>query len=136
MKYSFLITLFVLFSQNEGSLNLKYKDLVSNFEKVLENKAKRQSGNSQFPVTLGINAFQGFLNEYMQVHKPSNNSSKKVSSWFAYYVDCLYVDFQRELQNFRSVPYRSRSFAEPFVCVISYHIIWPHFYSDVWEQVI
>ncbi|XP_071844516.1 unconventional myosin-IXb-like isoform X6 [Apostichopus japonicus] len=63
--------------QNEGSLNLKYKDLVSNFEKVLESKARKQSGNSQFPVTLGINAFQGFLNEYMQVHKPSNNAHKK-----------------------------------------------------------
>ncbi|KAJ8029411.1 Unconventional myosin-IXa [Holothuria leucospilota] len=63
--------------QNEGALNLKYTDLVSYFEKALENKAKKLSNNSQFPVTLGINAFQGFLNEYMQVHKPSNNSKKE-----------------------------------------------------------
>ena len=64
----------------EGNASaLRYKDIISNFENVLCHVAKKQEsqGQSQFPITLGINAFRGFLDEFMHQYVPAE---KKVSN--------------------------------------------------------
>lgn len=48
--------------QDSGLLNIKYRDLIGNFEKVIETTAVLNNG---FPLTMGVNAFRGFLNEFI-----------------------------------------------------------------------
>ncbi|XP_071953625.1 unconventional myosin-IXb-like isoform X2 [Antedon mediterranea] len=62
--------------QDNNELSLQYKDLMSEFEQVLQNTAKQEQTNAQFPITLGINAFRGFLDEFMHHYKPAKK--KKV----------------------------------------------------------
>lgn len=53
-------------------MSLRYTDIITNFENVLTHIAKKQEGKAQFPITLGINAFRGFLDEFMHQYKPSD----------------------------------------------------------------
>lgn len=48
--------------QDSGVLNIKYRDLIANFERVIETTAVSKTG---FPLTMGVNAFRGFMNEFM-----------------------------------------------------------------------
>lgn len=52
----------VAHKQNSDGLNIKYSDLISNFEQVMETCSGRKD---DFPLTMGVNAFRGFLNEFM-----------------------------------------------------------------------
>ncbi|XP_033097030.1 unconventional myosin-IXa-like [Anneissia japonica] len=62
--------------QDDNALSLQYKDLISDFEQVLQNTAKLEQSNAQFPITLGINAFRGFLDEFMHHYKPAKKKQK------------------------------------------------------------
>ncbi|XP_041464110.1 unconventional myosin-IXAa-like isoform X3 [Lytechinus variegatus] len=63
---------------HDGNVNLQYRHLMSNFEQVLSIVAKQyeDANNTTFPLTLGINAFRGFLDEFMHQYKPSDNRKK------------------------------------------------------------
>ncbi|KAL5004156.1 hypothetical protein ScPMuIL_017612 [Solemya velum] len=51
------------------AVSVPYRDLMSSFEQILSDKLKKEgSTNASFPVTLGINAFRGFLDEFMKKH--------------------------------------------------------------------
>lgn len=63
--------------QNVDSLNIKYRDLIANFEQVMEFCSK---GREDFPLTMYVNAFRGFMNEFMnsrETEKPSKTKRKK-----------------------------------------------------------
>ncbi|XP_071506650.1 LOW QUALITY PROTEIN: unconventional myosin-IXb-like [Diadema antillarum] len=66
-------------SLHEGNeVNLQYRDLMNNFENVLTHVAKQHEDAHQmtFPLTLGINAFRGYLDEFMHQYKPIDNRKK------------------------------------------------------------
>lgn len=50
---------------------LKYRDLIAIFESLLIKMCNEEK--ISFPTTLGVNAFRGFLNEFMQ-HKIKRRS--------------------------------------------------------------
>jgi myosin-9 len=54
---------------------LHYRDLISTFEGLLIKMCNLQ--NVQFPTNLGVNAFRGFLNEFMQQQMKRRGSNKK-----------------------------------------------------------
>ncbi|KAJ8918892.1 hypothetical protein NQ315_016794 [Exocentrus adspersus] len=63
--------------------NIKYKDLILVFVQAMETVCQReQTANEMkdFPVTMGVNAFRGFMNEFMSgkaLEKPSKSKRKK-----------------------------------------------------------
>ncbi|GMT28295.1 hypothetical protein PFISCL1PPCAC_19592 [Pristionchus fissidentatus] len=63
-----------VFDEDRGSL-LKYKDLINTFEGLLTKVCKEDK--VIFPTTLGVNAFRGFLNEFMQQQKKNKANKPK-----------------------------------------------------------
>ncbi|XP_017776709.1 PREDICTED: unconventional myosin-IXa-like isoform X2 [Nicrophorus vespilloides] len=62
--------------------SVKYKDLIMNFMQAMDTVCQReQKQNADFPVTMGVNAFRGFMNEFMssrgEPEKPSKTKKKK-----------------------------------------------------------
>ncbi|XP_063983147.1 unconventional myosin-IXa-like isoform X2 [Diachasmimorpha longicaudata] len=49
--------------------NIKYTDLIANFLHVMETVCKQENTREDFPVTMGVNAFRGFMNEFMTLVK-------------------------------------------------------------------
>ncbi|KAJ8929131.1 hypothetical protein NQ314_018216 [Rhamnusium bicolor] len=63
--------------------NIKYKDLILVFIQAMETVCQREQKANEtkdFPVTMGVNAFRGFMNEFMSSRaeeKPSKSKRKK-----------------------------------------------------------
>lgn len=78
-KDDLVITYSVAIQQGvEG--NIKYTDLIANFLHVMETVCKQENTREDFPVTMGVNAFRGFLNEFMTMVKteaPEKQSKSK-----------------------------------------------------------
>ncbi|XP_022104697.1 unconventional myosin-IXa-like, partial [Acanthaster planci] len=73
-----LISTYSVAMQQEGNTTtLMYKDLISTFETSLANHVKTSNSKTQFPITLGINAFRGFLDEFTQQYKPEKKSKEQ-----------------------------------------------------------
>ncbi|KAI1717345.1 rhoGAP domain-containing protein [Ditylenchus destructor] len=58
----------------EGNV-LKYRDLIATFESLLVKMCNQEK--VVFPTTLGVNAFRGFLNEFMQQRGKRKSSRRK-----------------------------------------------------------
>ncbi|XP_029165977.1 unconventional myosin-IXa-like isoform X3 [Nylanderia fulva] len=78
-KDDLVITYSVAIQQGvEG--NIKYTDLIANFLHVMETVCKQENTREDFPVTMGVNAFRGFMNEFMTIVKteaPEKQSKSK-----------------------------------------------------------
>ncbi|XP_011136233.1 unconventional myosin-IXa isoform X1 [Harpegnathos saltator] len=78
-KEDLVITYSVVIQQGvEG--NIKYTDLIANFLHVMETVCKQENTREDFPVTMGVNAFRGFMNEFMTIVKteaPEKHSKSK-----------------------------------------------------------
>ncbi|XP_046430250.1 unconventional myosin-IXa-like isoform X2 [Neodiprion fabricii] len=78
-KEDLVITYSVVIQQGvEG--NIKYTDLIANFLHVMETVCKQENTREDFPVTMGVNAFRGFMNEFMTLVKneaPEKQSKSK-----------------------------------------------------------
>ncbi|XP_076663823.1 unconventional myosin-IXa isoform X2 [Andrena cerasifolii] len=78
-KDDLVITYSVAIQQGvEG--NIKYTDLIANFLHVMETVCKQENTSEDFPVTMGVNAFRGFMNEFMTIVKteaPEKQSKSK-----------------------------------------------------------
>ncbi|XP_055644100.1 unconventional myosin-IXa-like isoform X4 [Toxorhynchites rutilus septentrionalis] len=64
----------VAHKQNSDVLNIKYRDLISNFEQVIETTSGRKN---DFPLTMGVNAFRGFMNEFMNSRETEKPKAKR-----------------------------------------------------------
>ncbi|KAL1117615.1 hypothetical protein AAG570_003930 [Ranatra chinensis] len=81
-KDNLVATYSVVNKQGPEVLNIKYKDLIANFVHVIETVCHQEQTRADFPVTMGVNAFRGFLNEFMALtriehEKPSKTKRKK-----------------------------------------------------------
>lgn len=59
----------------DGKTVLKYRDLIATFEGLLTKMCAEEK--ITFPTTLGVNAFRGFLNEFMQQRLKRRSLSMK-----------------------------------------------------------
>ncbi|CAH0552647.1 unnamed protein product [Brassicogethes aeneus] len=63
--------------------NVRYKDLIEIFNKAMDTVCQKEEKSNQctdFPVTMGVNAFRGYMNEFMSSRaeeKPSKVKRKK-----------------------------------------------------------
>ncbi|XP_055612970.1 unconventional myosin-IXb-like, partial [Uranotaenia lowii] len=64
----------VAHKQNSELLNIKYRDLIANFEQVIETTSGRKN---DFPLTMGVNAFRGFMNEFMNSRETEKPKTKR-----------------------------------------------------------
>ena len=80
-KDNLVATYSVVNKKGFESLNIKYKDLIANFCNVMETVTRQRHNETDFPVTMGVNAFRGFMNEFMttrnEFDKPSKSKRKK-----------------------------------------------------------
>ncbi|XP_065224768.1 unconventional myosin-IXAa-like isoform X2 [Planococcus citri] len=81
-KDNLVATYSVVNKQGVEVLNIKYKDLIANFLHVIETVCLHEETCKDFPVTLCVNAFRGFMNEFMtmtrlEAEKPSKAKRKK-----------------------------------------------------------
>lgn len=60
--------------QNSDGLNIKYRDLITNFEHVMETCC---GPKDDFPLTMGVNAFRGFMNEFMSSREAEKPKAKR-----------------------------------------------------------
>ncbi|XP_063930776.1 unconventional myosin-IXa-like isoform X2 [Zophobas morio] len=61
---------------------IRYKDLITNFMQAMETVCQREQkeNDKDFPVTMGVNAFRGFMDEFMSTRaedKPNKTKRKK-----------------------------------------------------------
>lgn len=64
----------VAHKQNSDTLNIKYRDLIANFEQVIETACGK---TDNFPKTMGVNAFRGFMNEFMSSRETEKPKMKR-----------------------------------------------------------
>lgn len=57
------------------SLNIKYRDLITNFEQVMQTCCGNRKDD--FPLTMGVNAFRGFMNEFMNSRDTDKPKAKR-----------------------------------------------------------
>ncbi|KAL3866507.1 hypothetical protein ACJMK2_043800 [Sinanodonta woodiana] len=69
------LTLLLSVWMQEGG-NIKYRDLMANYETTLHAQIEEEKTNALFPETLGINAFRGFLDEFMKLKKEKKLEKK------------------------------------------------------------
>lgn len=58
-----------------GGSALKYKDLIGNFLHVMETVCAREG--STLSITMGVNAFRGFMDEFMSQHDTNKARTKQ-----------------------------------------------------------
>ena len=61
--------------------SIRYKDLYALFEHILEKSMRLEQRDwSESPVTVWVNTFKVFLDEFMTAHKPTDGTIGKVGS--------------------------------------------------------
>lgn len=61
-------------SNADGYIRLTYKDLIGHFEEILRNVCKLEKTYTTFPVTLGVNAFRGYMDELRKKQEGKNQN--------------------------------------------------------------
>lgn len=63
---------------NKQGSEIKYKDLIANFLHIMETVCIQEQTSEDFPVTMGVNAFRGFMNEFMTNQKKLTEAEKTI----------------------------------------------------------
>lgn len=71
-----LISTYSVVSQDPHHLHISYKNLIDNFEQVMTHVCQTENTYKSFPVTMGVNAFRGFLDEFRTLAAKFNLSEK------------------------------------------------------------
>jgi hypothetical protein len=80
-KESLVSTYSIASKQGDSKpLNIRYKDLIANFATIMETVSKHQCAGDDFPTTMGVNAFRGFLNEFMNSNRATEEKPKAVKA--------------------------------------------------------
>lgn len=71
-----LISTYSVVSQDPHQMRISYKNLIDNFEQVMLHVCERENTYKSFPVTMGVNAFRGFLDEFRSLAAKCNLTEK------------------------------------------------------------
>ncbi|XP_023214421.1 unconventional myosin-IXa-like [Centruroides sculpturatus] len=61
----------------DGRLCICYKDLIDNFEQVMQSVCHQENTSQTFPVIMGVNAFRGFLDEFRNLYRNEEKIKSK-----------------------------------------------------------
>ncbi|CAE1298624.1 unnamed protein product [Acanthosepion pharaonis] len=116
-------SLSVEMQKDEVTTRYRYRDLMSNFEQVLQAQVKNVGTNAAFPVTMGVNAFRGFLDEFMKESKEIKRKEKKEKK-----VEAKTVKKERQkkdmLLDYLGHKFLTVQFNIPTFCELCSTIIW------------
>ena len=78
-KTNLLSTYALAFQSDVPNVTIKYKDLINSFEKIMNTVCKETMADSQFPVNMGVNAFRGFIDRFIEEKqkRPQNRPFSK-----------------------------------------------------------
>lgn len=74
-----LISTYSVAAQDPHQMRISYKNLIDNFEHVMVHVCQRENTYKSFPVTMGVNAFRGFLDEFRSLAVKCNLTEKNKS---------------------------------------------------------
>ncbi|XP_024085498.1 unconventional myosin-IXa-like isoform X2 [Cimex lectularius] len=78
-KDNLIATYSIVNKQGPVALNIKYKDLIANFSHVMDTVRQQEDMRAEdFPVTMGVNAFRGFMNEFMAKTRMEQEKPRKL----------------------------------------------------------
>ncbi|CAC5398987.1 MYO9 [Mytilus coruscus] len=63
--------------KQKGNIDIPYRDLLQKFAQMLEATLKNRHTKGTFPITMGVNAFRGFLDEFIK-HKRKERKDDQV----------------------------------------------------------
>ncbi|KAK7873049.1 hypothetical protein R5R35_000338 [Gryllus longicercus] len=72
-----LVSTYSVINKQGETFNIKYKDLIANFLHVMETVCNQEQMKEAFPVTMGVNAFRGFMNEFMSLNRVEEKPKTK-----------------------------------------------------------
>ncbi|GJQ74626.1 Myo9 [Trypoxylus dichotomus] len=72
-----LVQVYSAANRNSEAYSIKYKDLIMNFMQAMETVCQKEQTDKDFPVTMGVNAFRGFMDEFM-TSRPEGDKTNKV----------------------------------------------------------
>lgn len=58
-------------------MDIPYRDLLQKFAQLLEATLKNRHNKGTFPITMGVNAFRGFLDEFIK-HKRKERKDDQI----------------------------------------------------------
>lgn len=61
----------------DGRLCLRYKDLTDHFEQVARSVIEQECSSKAFPLTMAVNAFRVFLDEFRNIYRSENKPKSK-----------------------------------------------------------
>ncbi|EEC15052.1 myosin-IX, putative [Ixodes scapularis] len=61
----------------DGRLRLRYKDLTDHFLQVVQSVIGQESSQETFPITMAVNAFRGFLDEFRNMYQSESKPKSK-----------------------------------------------------------
>ncbi|XP_023213937.1 unconventional myosin-IXb-like, partial [Centruroides sculpturatus] len=72
-----LISTYSVAAAQDGRLCICYKDLIDNFEQVMQSVCHQENTSQTFPVIMGVNAFRGFLDEFRNLYRNEEKIKSK-----------------------------------------------------------
>ncbi|XP_071169211.1 unconventional myosin-IXb-like isoform X34 [Mytilus edulis] len=63
--------------KQKGNMDIPYRDLLQKFAQLLEATLKNRHNKGTFPITMGVNAFRGFLDEFIK-HKRKERKDDQI----------------------------------------------------------
>lgn len=72
-----LISTYSVAAAQDGRLCICYKDLIDNFEQVMQSVCYQENTSQTFPVIMGVNAFRGFLDEFRNLYRNEEKVKSK-----------------------------------------------------------
>ncbi|XP_061172961.1 unconventional myosin-IXa-like [Saccostrea echinata] len=106
--------------KQKGEIHLPYRNLLTKFAVTLEAEVKLERTNASFPVTMGVNAFRGFLDEFIKHHrKEKKKPDKKVEN-----KNQKPEKTKKDIYEFLGHKYSLTQFGIPTFCEFCSNIIW------------
>lgn len=106
--------------KQKGEIHLPYRNLLTKFALTLEAEVKLERTNASFPVTMGVNAFRGFLDEFIKHHKKEKKKQdKKVDN-----KNQKQEKTKKDVYEFLGHKYCLTQFGIPTFCEFCSNIIW------------
>ncbi|XP_078314826.1 unconventional myosin-IXb-like isoform X4 [Crassostrea virginica] len=106
--------------KQKGEFRIPYRNLLTKFALTLEAEVKLERTNASFPVTMGVNAFRGFLDEFIKHHrKEKKKQDKKVDN-----KNQKQEKAKKDVYEFLGHKYSLTQFGIPTFCEFCSNIIW------------
>lgn len=119
-----LISTYSVASQDPHHMHISYKNLIDHFEQVMSHVCSREKNFKSFPVTMAVNAFRGFLDEFRNLVVKANLPEKTKSKPTKRRRNKLSKKIKEEhIQNFGHV-FRPVQANIPTVCEVCSSLMW------------